>query len=121
MIDEARQRISDLEDQVKRLQESVGKWKRKAMGASRNFTYVSERHERGTHYISVPVSGAPADLTIHEIQEYVREYVLPEFYPYRYWNVYTSKRMGRWVTTLYKEDTTIDMSIAAPLYVDANY
>lgn len=113
-MDEAqglKQRIHDLEQQVKGLQEAVGKWKRKAQGASRNFTYVSERHERGTHYIQVPVVGAPADLTLHEIQEYVRDNILPIFHSYKYFNVYTSKRLGGWITTLCKEDTTIQMKI----------
>jgi hypothetical protein len=109
-VEKMLQRIAELESQVRGLQEAVGKWKRKAQGASRNFEYVAERHERGMHYISVPVTDAPSDLTLHEIQEHVRDHVLPKFYPYRYWNVYTSKRYGGWITTLVMNDDTVDMS-----------
>lgn len=104
-----KRRIEDLERQVKHLQESVGKWRRKAQGSAPRFEYVAERHERGMHFISVPVTGAPADMTLHEIQKYVRLHVLPKFYPYRYWNVYTSKRYGGWVTTLIVDDNVVDM------------
>lgn len=108
-LESQKRRIDDLECQVRHLQECVGKWRRKAQGAAARFEYVSERHERGMHFISIPVTDAPSDLTLHEIQEYLRDNVLPKYYPYRYYNVYTSKRFDGWVTTLVKEDDTIDM------------
>lgn len=103
-------RNKELENQVKHLQEAVGKWRRKALGAEARFKYVAERHEHGKHYISIPVTDAPSELTLHEIQMHVRDKILPQFFPYRYYNVYTSKRYNGWVTTLVKEDHTIDMT-----------
>jgi hypothetical protein len=108
-IEQLQHRIAELEGQVRHLQESVGKWRRKAQEAAPRFTYVSERHERGMHYISIPVADAPSDLTLHEIQQHVRDNLLPQYYPYRYYNVYTSKRHDGWVTTLVKEDNVIEM------------
>jgi hypothetical protein len=112
------QRIADLEQQVKNLQESVGRWKRLAQekGKGARFEYVQQRHERGNHYISVPVEGLPSDTPLHEAQEYIRAHVIPKFYPYRYYNCYSSKRYGGWVVTLVKEDRTVDMDeIPAPI------
>lgn len=103
-------RIRQLEQQVKRLQESVGTWKRKALGAIA-FNHVSERHEYGHHYIGVALPGLPADLDLHEVQLYVRDYVIPRCYPYKYHNLYSSKRFGGWVTTLVRPDKTIDMDV----------
>jgi hypothetical protein len=102
-------RITQLEQQNRDLQERVGRWRRKAQGASARFEYVAERHERGHHYISIPVEGLPTDTPLHEAQEFIRGHVLPQFYPYRYWNCYSSKRYGGWVVTLVKVDQTIDM------------
>jgi hypothetical protein len=99
-----------MEKRIKSLQESVGRWKRKARGAKGNFTYVSERHEHGKHFISISVPNVPADSTIHDVQRFIRDYVLPKYYPYRYWSVYTSKKFGGWVVTLWKEDHTVNMS-----------
>lgn len=108
-ISKLQQRIIDLEQQVKNLQESVGRWRRMAQGAPPRFVYVSERHERGHHYISVPVEPLPADTPLHEAQEFIRDNIIPKFYPYRYYNCYSSKRYGGWVVTLMKEDRIIDM------------
>lgn len=102
-------RIADLEQQVKKLQESVGRWRRKAQAAEPRFEYVSERYERGHHYISIPVEGLPSDAPLHEAQEYIRFHILPKFYPYRYHNCYSSWRYGGWIVTMVQEDKTIDM------------
>lgn len=102
-------RVADLQQQVRNLQESVGRWRQKAEESPPRFEYVSERHERGHHFISVPVAGLPSDMPLHETQEYIRAYILPRFYPYRYYNCYSSKRYGGWVATLVKEDRTIEM------------
>jgi hypothetical protein len=103
------QRMAHQEQQIKNLQESVGRWKRKAQETAPRFEYVSERHERGHHFISIPVEGLPSDVPLHEAQEYIRAHVLPKFYPYKYHNCYSSRRYGGWVVTLIKEDRTIDM------------
>ncbi|OAS13238.1 hypothetical protein [Paenibacillus oryzisoli] len=103
------ERIAYLEQQNRNLQESIGRWRRKAQGSATRFVYASERHERGNHYISVPIEGLPADTPLHEAQVFMRNNVLPRFYPYKYWNCYSSKRYGGWVVTLVKEDRTIDM------------
>jgi len=109
-VHKLQKQIEMMEKRIKSLQESVGRWKRKARGAKGNFTYVSERHEHGRHFISVLVPNVPADSTIHEVQRFIRKYVLPKYYPYRYWSVYTSRKFGGWVVTLWKEDHTVDMS-----------
>lgn len=109
-IEKLQKQIQAMEKRIKFLQESVGRWKRKARGAKGNFIYVSERHEHGKHFISISVPDIPADSTIHEVQRIIRAYVLPKYYPYRYWSVYTSKKYGGWVVTLWKEDHTVDMS-----------
>jgi hypothetical protein len=103
-------RIKQLELQVKRLQEAVGAWKRKANGAIA-FEYVSQRHEKGRHFIGVALPGLPADLDHHEVQEYVRDIVIPRYYPYEYHNIYSSKRFGGWVATLVRPDDMIDMGV----------
>jgi hypothetical protein len=121
-MDKDKQRIAQLEDQVRRLQEGIGRWKRKANGVAPRFTYVSERHERGSHYISIPVEGLPGDAPLHEAQEYMRREVIPRFYPYKYSGCHTSKRYSGWVVTLVKSDNTVDMSdIPAPLDSDLDY
>jgi hypothetical protein len=109
-IQELQKRINDLEQQNKSLQESVGRWRRKAQEATPRFEYVSERHERGFHYISVPAEGLPSDEPLHEAQEYIRAHILPKFYPYQYHSCYTSRRFGGWVVTLCTQDTIIDMN-----------
>jgi hypothetical protein len=110
-------RVSDLEQQVKNLQESVGRWKRLAQekGKEVRFEYVQLRNERDYHYISVPVEGLPSDTPLHEAQEYIRLQVLPKFYLYRYYNCYSSRHYGGWVVTMMQEVRTIDMkSLPAP-------
>lgn len=109
-IRKLQERNADLEQQNKSLQESVGRWRRKAQDAAPRFVYVSERHERGQHFISVPVKGLPADVPLHDAQEYIRAHILPKFYPYLYHNIYTSQRHGGWVVTLRIDDNLIDMS-----------
>jgi hypothetical protein len=114
MDDEIRklqERITHLDQQNKNLQESVGRWKRLAQekGNRLRFEYVQQRHERGQHFISIPVEGLPSDSPLHEAQDYIRIQVLPKFYPYRYYNCYSSRRYGGWVVTLAKEDKTVNM------------
>jgi hypothetical protein len=42
---------------------------------------------------------------------FIRDHVLPKYYTYRYWSVYTSKKFGGgWVVTLWKEDYTVNMN-----------
>ncbi|NHN33557.1 hypothetical protein [Paenibacillus agricola] len=103
------ERNSQLELQVRNLQESVGRWKREAQGKPPRFEYVQQRHERGQHYISVPVESLPSDTPLHEAQEYIRDHVLPKFYPYKYYNCYSSRRYSGWVVTMVREDRDVDM------------
>ena len=78
-VNKLQKQIEMMEKRIKSLQESVGRWKRKARGAKGNFTYVSERHEHGRHFISISVPNVPADSTIHEVQRFIRKYVLPKY------------------------------------------
>ncbi|WJH36830.1 hypothetical protein N6H14_14685 [Paenibacillus sp. CC-CFT747] len=105
-----REQVSMLEQRIKALQESIGQWRRKAQGAKVNFSFVSERHENGRHFISISLPVIPADLTIHEVLRFIRQSVIPKYFPYRYGSVYTSKRFNGWVVTLWKEDRSVDMS-----------
>ena len=91
-LESLRSEVELLKAEKRSLQEAVGRWKRKALGAKANFVYVAERHESGIHYISIPVP-LPADDPLHEVQKFVRSAVLPKYYPYRYHNVYSSKDM----------------------------
>lgn len=110
------ERNNQLELQVKNLQEAVGRWKREAQVREPRFEYVQQRHERGQHYISVPVEGLPSDTPLHEAQEHIRDHVLPKFYPYKYYNCYSSRRYGGWVVTMVREDKAVDMdAIPTPL------
>jgi hypothetical protein len=111
------ERNNQLELQVRSLQESIGRWRRKAEDKAPRFVYVSERHERGNHYISIPVEGLPSDTPLHEAQEHIRNHVLPKFYPYKYYNCYSSRRYSGWVVTLVREDRSVDMD-AGPASVD---
>ena len=111
------QRIAYIEQQNKTLQESVGRWRRKAEDKAPRFVYVSERHERGNHYISIPVEGLPSDTPLHEAQEHIRDHLLPKFYPYKYYNCYSSRRYSGWVVTLVREDRAVDMD-AIPASTD---
>jgi hypothetical protein len=123
-LEQLKKQIATMEKRIKSLQESVGRWRRKAQGAKGNFSFVSERHEHGKHYISISLPVVPADSTIHEVQKFIRHYIIPKYDPYRYWNVYSSKRLGGWVVTLWKEDHEVDMnyfpSIFQPDFV-SNY
>lgn len=110
------ERNRQLELQVRNLQEGIGRWRRKAEDKSPRIVYVSERHERGHHYISIPVEGLPSDTPLHEAQEYIRDHVLPKFHPYKYYNCYSSRRYSGWVVTLVREDKSVDMDAGpAPL------
>jgi hypothetical protein len=90
---------------------------REAEGKPPRFEYVQQRHERGHHYISVPVEGLPSDTPLHEAQEHIRARVLPKFHPYKYYNCYSSRRYSGWVVTLVREDRAVDMD-AGPVPTD---
>lgn len=110
LVTEQAKRIQTQEEHIQELQEAVGRWRRQAKRAKPHFQYVQQRHERGQHYISVPVEGLPADTSLHEAQEYIRDHVLPLYHPYQYYNCYSSKRYGGWVTTLTKKDDVVNMN-----------
>lgn len=98
-----------LQDHIKYLQETVGRWKRMAQDKAPHPAYLKERHDHDVHFIDVIVSDIPSDTPLHDAQRHMLATIIPVYYPYKYHACYRSRKYG-WVCTLSKYDDEVDMT-----------
>lgn len=112
-MEELENEIARLQNHVRNLQHTVGRWKRMAQDKAPYPEYLKERHDHNVHFIDVVVSDIPADTPLHEAQRHMLATIIPGYHPYQYHACYRSKKYG-WVCTLSKYDVEVDMTYLSP-------
>ncbi|WP_017754979.1 hypothetical protein [Calidifontibacillus oryziterrae] len=106
LIDENKRLV----EHVKELQETVGRWKRKANEQNPRPVFLRESHDQySNHIIELIIEDLPGDAPLGELLNHLKFKVLPDHFPYKYYSAYTSKKAKGWVVKLYKTHK-VDMS-----------
>lgn len=97
--------VDRLNQHVRELQETVGRWRRMVQGRAPQPEYLKERHDQGRHFIDIVVNDIPADFPLRQALRHIKNTILPAYYPYQYHAAYRSKKYG-WVATFLKYEPT---------------